>query len=247
MTHLILVLGMHRSGTSLVAKSLECLGAERGPLADWSGPDNPKGFAEDQEVLALNSHIMRHLGSAWDNPIPIGDVKHWMNANVDAAYDVAMLLQDRLQRYPIFALKEPRMCRLLPLWRWALRIVGCKVSVVHVVRHPADVAASLLRRNGIPIGKGFALWLEYVRCQFADVDPAWPSVTVGYDQMMTFPQDVVRRIGNALNLEVDQAALELFAQDFVDQSLWHEGGKDAAPLPIKVAATWSLVTERTKA
>lgn len=243
MAHLILVLGMHRSGTSVVAKALTCMGAELGPRAEWSGPDNPKGFWEDQDVLAFNDQMLRFLDRNWADPRPIEGIEYWMNVNYGASHNAGMLLRDRLARFPLFGLKEPRMCRLLPLWRRAIGIVGCQVSVVHVIRHPVAVASSLLRRNGMPLDHGFALWLEYVSRQFADVDPAWPSVTVCYDEMMTLPQDQIGRIGRALKLTWDRQAAQSFARDYVDVALQHE--ESEGDMPVEVATVWKLMMERT--
>ena len=58
-SRIILILGPHRSGTSLVAKSMTCLGAALGERAEWYGPDNPSGFWEHQDVLAINEAILR--------------------------------------------------------------------------------------------------------------------------------------------------------------------------------------------
>ena len=54
MSRIILVLAMHRSGSSLVTKSLECLGVELGDRAEWYGEDNVSGFWEDLDILAIN-------------------------------------------------------------------------------------------------------------------------------------------------------------------------------------------------
>lgn len=245
MPHLILVLGMHRSGTSVVAKSLTCLGAELGPRAEWSGPDNLKGFQEDQDVLAFNDQMLRFLDRTWADPRPIEGIEYWMNANYGVSHNASMLLRDRLAQFPLFGLKEPRMCRLLPLWRRAISLVGCQVSVVHVVRHPTAVAASLLRRNGIPLDRGFALWLEYVRCQIADVDPTWRSVTVQYEMFMSQAVSQVGRIGLALGLDMDLEAAYRLDDEFIDPSLWHEQASDV-DMPVEVATVWKLMMERTK-
>ena len=169
---LVLVLGCHRSGTSVVAQSLTCLGAELGPKSQWSGADNPSGFAEDLDVLAIDEILLTMLGIPWFNAEPIDWPPQSRDMTRLGAF-VTKLVRERLRQFPLWAVKEPRLCRLLPFWRPVFAAVGCSVSVVHVVRHPLAVAQSMLHRNGIPIESGLAVWLAYTRAARADADPAW--------------------------------------------------------------------------
>jgi hypothetical protein len=55
---LIVVLGMHRSGTSTVTKSLELMGVGLGANLHPAGFDNPKGFWEDRERIEINDKLL---------------------------------------------------------------------------------------------------------------------------------------------------------------------------------------------
>jgi hypothetical protein len=242
--HVVLVLGCHRSGTSLVANALPCLGASLGPRAAWGGRDNPN-FGEDLDVLAIDEQIMMAFSRSWDTtaPMPANFERHPMLEFSLGAQALA-LMADRLTAYPLYGLKEPRMCRLLPFWRKVFAQVGCKVSVVFVVRHPLAVAASLAKRNGMPREKALALWLAYVNEARNGVDPAWPSTTVQYDQMAVLPRVTIQEIGYALELVPDEAVVEKFADEFVDRSLWHQDEGDDGALPAEVLAAWKLEQAR---
>ncbi len=223
---------MHRSGTSAVARSLECLGAELGHFAAWSGPDNPD-FAEDQHVLAMNNYLLRRHGFDWYSPtIPY---VHDEGLRLDAV----MLLRDKLSAYPLFALKEPRLCRLLPFWRPVFAAVGCDVSVVEVVRHPSAVAASLFTRNGIRRPEALGLWLDHVGRAREDRDPAWPWVTVEYDEFVEQPSWQMQRIGKAIGLPMHK-------HPHVRRELRHHV-TDHIPLPRAVAHEWIRAEERARA
>jgi hypothetical protein len=63
--NLIVVLGMHRSGTSAVAKALACMGVSLGNDLLPAGKDNPKGFFEDKAINDLNIEMLRVLGLDW--------------------------------------------------------------------------------------------------------------------------------------------------------------------------------------
>lgn len=135
MSRLVLVLGAHRSGTSLVARSLECLGVGLGPKAIWNGPDNPRGFFENRDVLAINVRLLSLMDSAWDDTRPIkrlGMAAVLDPDIVELGRIAEMVLRAELARYPVFGIKEPRLCRLLPFWKPVFEKPGCQVSVVHV-------------------------------------------------------------------------------------------------------------------
>lgn len=245
MRRLILVLGCHRSGTSAVAAALPALGVELGPRAMWSGPDNVRGFYEDQDVLAFNEAVLRELGSSWDDPNPI-NLEAWLaHPGNDAIARAAALLAPRLSAFPMFGLKDPRLCRMLQLWGVAAFVANADISVIHVTRHPMAVARSLERRGSIPIDRGLRLWFEHSRAAQADSDPIWPSVTVAYDNILTMPRNELTRIGAALDLTMDQALARVYAREFLDLSLRHEiTDDDDAALPTEVALEWELAKRR---
>ena len=64
----ICTLGMHRSGTSLVARLLSLLGVHLGPdeRVLTAGEDNPKGYWEHRSFVDLNDEILARFGGRWD-------------------------------------------------------------------------------------------------------------------------------------------------------------------------------------
>lgn len=211
----------------------------------WKGPDNPSGFFEDRDALGLNESLMMHIGTQWDDPEP------WrLNSLVwrsSASTVVESYLRHRLNEFPLFALKEPRLCRLLPIWRTAIDRIGCRVSVVHVVRHPLAVADSLVKRDGMDRDRALALWLEYTTQAHNDVDPTWPSVTVCYETMMALPSFSVERIGMKLGLAVDGHMTRDFARSFVDYDLWHHAYTADEPLRTEVKVIYEVLKMAGKA
>ena len=235
MSHLILVLGMHRSGTSVITKSLECLGVSLGDNAEWYGKDNEAGFWEDRDVLAIDEALIARYGGIWSDPVCAVPPSPADWAVPDIKSIARRALTTKLERFPLLAIKEPRMCRLLPFWRDVL--IRCEVSVIHVVRHPMAVARSLEKRNGIRIERGLALWLDHVERQFADVDPAWPSVTVRYEWFMEGAELEVRRIGDALGLTFDEDKAIEFGANHWRPDLQHEK-PTLDPLPVEIEQAW---------
>lgn len=245
MSRVILILGCHRSGTSLVARSLKCLGVELSERAEWSGPDNPTGFYENRDVLAFNEIVSDLIGWRWDQLEP-EEIVHYSSAyvwNSSAGAVMKNLMREEFAKYPVFGIKEPRLCRLLPLWKHLFHELDCEVSVVHVVRHPMAVARSLQTRNGFSLEKGLALWTEYNEMAHTKADPTWPSLTVSYENFVCLPMLQVARIGRALDLKVDIGLTRSFAAHFVRGDLWHESPAEDDVLPMKAELLWELASK----
>jgi Uncharacterized protein conserved in bacteria len=61
----LLVLGMHRSGTSATTRVVNLLGANLGNNLVQPGPDNPDGFWEHAEAVRINDALLEGLGRTW--------------------------------------------------------------------------------------------------------------------------------------------------------------------------------------
>jgi GT2 family glycosyltransferase len=185
----IVVLGMHRSGTSGVAGLLARMGAWAGPEEELLvGPDNPKGHYES---APLHGACLRRLASAG------GDWRHPPAAAPPAVVDafrreVAALL-DRFEPHRPWCIKEPRLCLLA---RELLPLLTRPVFVL-VVREPGAVARSLARRDGLPEAEALALWEHYNREAFA-ASCGWPRVLVDYDCLVADPLAGTRRLRGGL-------------------------------------------------
>jgi hypothetical protein len=237
-SRLILVLGMHRSGTSLITKSLECLGVSLGDDSAWGGHDNVTGHWESQAVLTIDEAVLRRYRLTWDASFRFADAGNPILSDLSAW--ASRMLAAKLAQFPLLAIKEPRMCRLLPFWRPVFARVGCEVSVVHVIRHPMAVARSLAARNGITTERGLALWREHVEAQFEGADPAWPAVTVSYDRMVTDPKGCIGVIGRSLRMVWDVDAASRFRDQFTRGELRHHHGSDHE-LPTDIYRLWSTI------
>lgn len=236
MNRILLVLGMHRSGTSLIARSLKCLGADLGETAEWSGPDNPTGFWEHQGVLAVSEQVLRLCGARWDDPPDRRHLTDLCRTLPDLVYlrgAAEHALCREVDRFPLFAVKDPRLCVLLSFWRPVLAGLGA-ISVIRVVRHPDAVAASLQRRNGMERDRALRLWLRHIQAAREEIS-GWPSLVVDYDLMMLQPATELTRIGRRLDLPFDREQGHLFTRNFLDESLWHEAEESTLPSDVSIA------------
>ncbi|OEU68830.1 MAG: hypothetical protein BA863_04990 [Desulfovibrio sp. S3730MH75] len=157
----IFILGMHRSGTSALTGMLNLLGVELGTdlMQPWA--DNPKGFFENNKIWQFNQKILESFGSSWDDPFLYGD--DWCSHHALEPFEhyIIDLLDNEFADSPLFAIKDPRMCILFPLWKSVLDKQGVRSVCVLPFRHPMEVARSLTKRNGYSNEKGILLWTNY--------------------------------------------------------------------------------------
>lgn len=189
----LIILGMHRSGTSMQTRLLNLAGAYFGPEGVNTGAndENPKGFWERRDVRALNDGLLHAAGCDWDRAVDFDPDRVPAEARDHFDRAAARLVLDMDGHRP-WVLKEPRLCLLLSMWQ---RHLECPVGV-HVFRHPVEVASSLLRRNGMPIEVGLALWKLYV-CASIRGSGAMPCVTSFHQD---FVADPVAAMGEMIEL-----------------------------------------------
>lgn len=158
----ILVAGMHRSGTSATAGALGLLGIALGPQLLEPGEDNPKGYWENERAVEIHDHLLASLGRRWDDVRALP--RNWWAgpAGQEAEAHVHALVTRQFSGEPVWAVKDPRICRFLPIWLGVLPQLAVRPVVLFVVRHPEEVAASIRTRNGWPDAIGILLWLRHV-------------------------------------------------------------------------------------
>ncbi len=166
----ILVLGMHRSGTSAVTGALAMAGASAPTEVTPVTQDNPTGYWESQRITHFNNALLSSAGSHWKDAGCIGE--NWFEAperQADAARAAELICSEFPDSGPVIC-KDPRICRLLPVWKMAFDVLGGEWIVVFVIRHPLAVAASLRRRMDNDqfrpaavqsLESGILLWLRY--------------------------------------------------------------------------------------
>ncbi len=191
----VLVIGMHRSGTSALAGALEAAGLSAGPRDDLMPADrgNPDGHLELEGVGDLDDEILVRFGGTWDAPPSLAD--GWaVDPDVDAFVDRARLLVDASFPGDRFVLKDPRFALLLPLWRRALLDRFCAVVIV---RDPTAVAWSLALRDGLSTLTSFALWSSYYRSALDGLS-GLPVHVCRYEELVENPAEVLTAVTASL-------------------------------------------------
>lgn len=206
----VVVLGMHRGGTSAVAGQLHRLGVDFGPRLMPANADNPSGYYEHNDVVNLHDRFLLRLDATWDALFPpVYDPARW-DALAPApglpTYReelLALLRRDFPAGAPTLApwgLKDPRLCLLLPWWEPLWATLGSEPFFVIVLRHPAAVAASLHRRDGFSSEKSHLLWLQHLLRAERDTRGR-PRCFVDYDNFLTDWRGSLRPVEVALGDE----------------------------------------------
>jgi len=190
----VYVVGMHRSGTSAATRLLNLCGVPLCASGDLysSVRGNERGLWESKSLVGFNDALLRRLGAEWWCP-PRPNPGWARQALFQGPLDLGRALFNRLHPTPQWVWKDPRACITLPFW---LRALGAMPVVVLMLRHPAEIAASLAARNKFGMDWSLALWERHMQhvvpalaglpvavARFDDVlaDPvAWCGATAGF-------------------------------------------------------------------
>lgn len=214
----VCVLGMHRTGTSMVTRMLhDCgmyLGEER-DLMSANAEDNREGYWENKRIVAINDAILALFGGKWDAP-PTFPAGWTADSRLAALRLEASKIVVELGGHGFWGWKDPRTCLTFAFWR---EIVP-NVAVVLCVRHPFEVAQSLAGRRISYVSRlrAMDLWHTYYATACADTVGV-PNVVTRYVSYFYDPEEELRRVLEVTNLDIPNGIVEIAAQS-VDKSLW---------------------------
>jgi len=197
---LIFVLGMHRSGTSVLARMLNLLGVDLGGnLIEAQAGVNEKGFWEHAEVVEINEALLSRLDSCWYDICPLPE-SWWQDARLDDLKERAGAFLATAFSSELSLIKDPRLCVLLPFWQQVAETAGWQPLVVLANRHPDEVTASLSKRDPLDDYTARWLWLRY----FHDAElhsRQLPRCLVDYQQLLNDWRAVAQTISEELEIQ----------------------------------------------
>jgi glycosyltransferase involved in cell wall biosynthesis len=217
---LVVVLGMHRGGTSAVTRALDCVGVSLGEKHLQANEDNKKGFWEDREVVSLNEEVLAAIDQSWFSlrSLSDSDVKALENAGLIKR--ASSLLQERLCVNPRFGFKDPRTTKLLAFWRRVFESQGWRPFYVFVVRNPKSIVRSLLERDQFSYEHSYLLWLEYVLSALSHSD-LHNTLLIDYDELLANPRSELNRLAGFLKAPLDNKKATNYAEHFLEHGLRH--------------------------
>lgn len=238
---IVMVLGMHRSGTSTVAGALGLLGAATPKVGLGLNDDNPKGHFEPAAIVSLHDRILDSAGMHWWDWERFPQAWYASPLAAEFERELAQAVREEYGTAPIFVMKDPRTCKLVPLWRNVARSLDLDVVAVLPYRNPRDVARSLRARDGFPSVNGQLMWLRYALdaevesrpyrrafLRYEDLVADWkPQLSRLMQQTgLTFPRQSVR------------AQQEL--EEFIDPKLRHNRSRGGAAQDNEALHPWTV-------
>jgi GT2 family glycosyltransferase len=223
----VLILGMHRSGTSAVTRVVNLLGVQLGDDLLPPAADNESGFWEDRAIQFLHDRIYEDLGREWTQVSPLPD--HWPDRPAVKARQ--QQLRESLHRFngqPLWGVKDPRLAAMIPVWRPVLDENGCRPKAVLIFRNPAEVAKSLAKRDGFASSRSHLLWLRSLVDCVRNTEGMPRSMTT-YERILADWRGETARLGGQLGITWpagDTAASEI--DQFLTPVSRHQVVDDAA-------------------
>jgi hypothetical protein len=222
---MLLVLGPHRSGTSVIARLLECLGARNSARIIAGDGNNPTGYFEDADINNFNDTILLpRLGLTWHST---GFVD-WSRLNKTDRSRLGLQALEIVRRnypanQPLSVLKEPRIGTLLPFWLSVLTHAGYDVRIVCVVRDPVSIARSLAVRDNFSLTHGGMLYTTIWLSILPHLEDL-PVALAAYDTVCSHPGLVLRSVAEKLGLPLPadlEECLHEFTSNHLDLRLRH--------------------------
>ena len=225
----IAILGMHRSGTSCLAGSLQESGLYLGEV-NTKAPANARGNRENRDIMDLHDEVLASHGFQWDRP---------PTYSLDWSDNQVSRLKTLIGSYPqdrLWGFKDPRTLLLLDQWKTQLP----NLQLVGSLRHPASVAASLRRRNRFTWEQGYNLWLGYndklLTCLQRESFPV-----INFDQTADAYREALQDLVMRQGLKVPAEGFQFFSN-----GLRNDQPSDYPVLPEKVARTYQALQEYTR-
>ncbi|WP_322889295.1 MULTISPECIES: hypothetical protein [unclassified Yoonia] len=228
----VLVLGMHRSGTSMLGGVLDRLGCGRPKSPMPPNDDNSKGYFESLEVMKLNDAILDALGSRWDDWQQLENGWQDFPRFVEFRERIETTMAAEYGDASLIYLKDPRICRLIPIWREALVESGYAPVCIHTYRNPLEVLQSLAAREEIIVEPevGLLLWLRHILDAEAG-SRGLPRIFTSYVRLLSDWTEFSDRAEDAFGFTwpVARNVRHDLMSDMIDRSLRHHDASAKDP------------------
>ena len=190
---ILLILGSHRSGTSLVAQLFSVLGFDLGRTLMLPSFDNPRGFWENRKIVEVHDQLLKSFNRNWTTATFLP--KEWVSSPqaLVALKELQNILKSDFNSDDTILVKDPRLSALLPLWKVLASMQGRPLYTLVVLRSPDAIAESLNLRNGIKIKDARFLALAYINSAVKLVSSDSNTI-LAYEQLVTTPPDRVIKL-----------------------------------------------------
>ena len=183
---------------------------------------NSRGFFESQRIYTLHERMLSELGSSWQDLAPLPGA--WLQSDLAGNFveEMASLVREEFGKAPLFVLKDPRICRLVPFWLAVLEELDVEPLFVLPIRNPLEMADSLGKAESVDRQKGLLIWLNSVLHAEHDSRKFSRSI-IEYDSLLSDWRSVLKKIGTDLGLSFPRVSRRAEAEidEFLSSELRH--------------------------
>lgn len=223
------VLGMPRSGTSAITRSLEVLGICLGDhLIPANVRWNAKGYFEDQDIVRqVNKKVLNTLFDNWESINILEPQQFLQPALEDIRAKAVQLIQDRYENKSQWGFKDPRTVRLLPFWQSIFNELSLDEHYIITLRNPLASAHSFKNLTKIDLEKALLLWLAHLIPAIEETKRK-KRIIVSYDLLIQNPVHQLKRLQSYFNIQaVNEKQIKQYSEEFLDRKLTHYQFSDA--------------------
>ncbi|MEY4484345.1 MAG: hypothetical protein RL693_1797, partial [Verrucomicrobiota bacterium] len=234
---------MHRSGTSMLGHVIHDLGYSVGRSPIPGDTSNPDGYYENVEIMKLHEEILERAHSSWFDIHPIPQAFWTPELLEEFSSKLASILDQEFGEQRRRVVKDPRLCRLLPLWlHYFARTGTARVRYILPLRSPWEVAFSLKARDGFNLPMGLFLWLQHMLSA--------EQATRGLDRLMiAYAEMMSGQAAPALSrfLELDLEKVEASILKVVNPLLHRQRHQEVSEgkggtLELLVLKSWTMLS-----
>ncbi|MEG6509458.1 glycosyltransferase [Methyloligella sp. 2.7D] len=240
----ILVLGMHRSGTSALTRLLNFGGAALPQRLLGAGDGNETGHWEPQALVDFHDRLLQEVGATWHDWGSLDFSRLSQERVGQLRGELLSIIKQDFGEAPLFVVKDPRICRFVPFFTSTLAEAGIRVAPILILRNPLDVVRSLEARKEVwppefGTADGALLWLRHV----LDADETTrktPRAVITYDDVLQDWRGTFAKIARDAKIAFPNAADD-FASDaegFLSQGQRHQRHSDAELLLDPIMRGW---------
>jgi hypothetical protein len=221
----LLILGMHRSGTSAITRVLNLMGAELPKQLVGAKLGNDAGHWEPERLVLLHDQMLAEAGSSWHDLRPLDLTQFSGDRLTYYRSMIKSIIGDEFGSASVFVLKDPRICRFVGVYKTVLSELGVRMQPIIMIRNPLEVSASLSARDNISTAYGLLLWLRHC----LDVEKhtrGMSRVFFSYDRVVNDMPSVIaclrESLGSYLSLSPNLSDINNLALRFIRRDLRHQ-------------------------